>query len=96
MRAANRHVCVLVAVVLANSAWHVSYVLNVTTVTYVAWGALSLSSDEVRLDPGGSEELTITLAAPMGCNSGRVIAYDLVTGCEYDTFLISSSGKQSW
>ena len=47
MGAANRHVCVLAAVALANSAWHVSYVLNVTTVTYEAWGALSLSIDEV-------------------------------------------------
>ena len=81
------------AVALANSAWHVTYFVNVTTVAYDSWGALVLSSYEVWLDPMGTEELTVSMTAPMGCANGMIIAYDLVTGCEYDTIAVSGSGK---
>jgi hypothetical protein len=80
-------------VALANSASQVAYWLNVTTVINAAWTSLALSAYEVWLDPAGSEILTVSLSAPMGSMSGMVIAYDLVTGCEYDTLLISGSGK---
>jgi len=80
-------------VALANSAAQVTYWLNVTTVINGAWTSLALSASEVWLDPMGSMELTVSLIAPMGTTAGMVVAYDLVTGCEYDTLVVSGSGK---
>lgn len=68
------------------------FIVNVTTVTYESWDAINVT-DEVWLDPFGCELLTVTMSAPMGCPSGVIIAYDLVTSCEYDTLLVSGSGK---
>ena len=80
------------AVALANSASHVDFVVNVTTVMYESWGAVNVTG-EVWLDPLGCELVTVTMSAPMGCPSGMVVAYDLVTGCEYDTLIIVGNGK---
>jgi len=82
-------------VALANSASEVTYWLNVTTVINAAWTSLALSVYEVWLDPVGSVELTVSLSAPMGTTAGMIVAYDLVTGCEYDTLVVSGSGKPS-
>jgi subtilisin family serine protease len=81
------------AVALANSALEVTYWVNVTTVIPAAWTSLTLSASEVWLDPMGSMELTVSLIAPMGTTAGIVVAYDLVTGCEYDSLIVSCSGK---
>lgn len=81
------------AVALANSAWHVVYFVNVTTVAYDSWDALTLSSYEIWLEPLGVEVLTVSMTAQTGCATGMIIAYDLVTGCEYDTLVVTGNGK---
>lgn len=78
------------AVALKNSAKLVSFVLTLETTTYQAWSSLTLSATSFWLDPGATVEFTASIKGPMPNSAqGMVVAYDLMTGCEYDTILIS-------
>ncbi len=76
-------------VALKNSANHVSYTLTITTTAYQPWTALTLSSYAIWLQPGESVPVTLTLTATMGNCKGMILAYDLVTGCEYDSLQVN-------
>ena len=77
------------AVALKNSASKVSFVLTIVTKTYEAWSSLSLSATEVWLGAGETVDITASLRGPMSAPTGVILAYDLMTGCEYDTIVIS-------
>ena len=79
------------AVALKNSAKQVSFVLTLETTTYAAWSSLSLSAYSFWLEPGASVDFTASLKGPTPSSAlGMIVAYDLMTGCEYDTILISA------
>lgn len=78
------------AVALKNSAKQVSFVLTLETTTYAAWPSLSLSAYSFWLEPGASVDFTASMKGPTPSSAlGMIVAYDLMTGCEYDTILIS-------
>ncbi len=77
------------AVALKNSALDAGFVLTVTTTSYEAWSDLKLSTYSLWLEPGGEASFTVSMKGSAQCLKGMVVAYDLVTGCEYDTLLIN-------
>ena len=80
------------AVALKNSASKVTFVLTLVMTTYESWSSLSLSGTSFWLDPGASVDFTASLRGPMPSSArGAIVAYDLMTGCEYDSILISGS-----
>ncbi len=80
------------AVALKNSASDAEFVLTVTTTSYTPWSELKLSAYSLALSPDGSGTVTASMKASVTCFKGMIIAYDLVTGCEYDRLLVN--GKQ--
>jgi len=77
------------AVALKNSAKHVDFVLTVITTAYEPWSSLSLSTYSIWLAPGVSSSVTASIDGSMSYALGMIIAYDLVTSCEYDTILVN-------
>jgi subtilisin family serine protease len=80
------------AVALKNSALDAEFVLTVTTTYYEPWTDLKLSTYSLMLEPDGEGSFTVSMKGRAQCFKGLIIAYDLVTGCEYDTLKIN--GKQ--
>lgn len=80
------------AVALKNSASEAEFVLTVTMVYYEPWSELKLSAYSLALDPDGSGTVSVSMKGSVTCFKGMIIAYDLVTGCEYDRLLVN--GKQ--
>ncbi|MGD9962654.1 MAG: S8 family serine peptidase [Thermoplasmata archaeon] len=78
------------AVALKNSASKVTFVLTVVMTTYQPWSSVSLSATSFWLEPGACVDFTASLRGPTPFSAqGMIVAYDLMTGCEYDTILIS-------
>jgi len=76
-------------VALKNSARQVSFLLTLETTAYEPWSALTLSTTSVWLEPGSSADVTVSLKGPKASAQGMILAYDLVTGCEYDAIQVS-------
>jgi hypothetical protein len=64
-------------------------VLTVTTTSYEAWSDLKLSTYSLWLEPDGEASFTVSMKGSAQCFKGIIVAYDLVTGCEYDTLLVN-------
>jgi subtilisin family serine protease len=77
------------AVALKNSAKHVEFVVTVITTCYEPWAELRLSAYSMWLGPDEVSSVTASLPGPWSHSQGMIVAYDLVTGCEYDTILVN-------
>jgi hypothetical protein len=80
------------AVALKNSAKHVDFVLTLITTCYEPWAELRLSTYAMWLEPDQFGTVTASLTGPWSSSQGMIIAYDLVTGCMYDT--VNVNGKR--
>jgi subtilisin family serine protease len=79
-----------VAVSLSNTDVTTEFELTKTVAVHPAWTELSVSPMLVKLEPLGSESLTLTVSAPMpGTYTGMVVAYDALTGCVYDRLAVT-------
>ncbi|MGB2825352.1 MAG: hypothetical protein WBC49_01775 [Thermoplasmata archaeon] len=66
--------------------------LTLITTCYEPWAELRLSTYAMWLEPDQFGTVTASLTGPWSSSQGMIIAYDLVTGCMYDT--VNVNGKR--